>query len=311
MAKSAVIVAGSINMDLVVVSERLPKAGETVLGGTFCQNPGGKGANQAVACARLGIDTRFISAVGDDSFGKELLSTLKKYKVVTKFVKTVKKVSSGTAIIGVDKSAENQIIVAPGANYCISPADIKKSAMAFKGASVLLLQLEIPMETVLTAGKAGKKAGLKVVLNPAPACKIPEEIFPMLDYIIPNQTESGLLSGVKVTDNASTIKAAQKLLHKGVGNVLVTLGSKGVMLVNKDGVKSFTANKVKAVDTTAAGDAFCGGLCSALAMGYTQEEAIQFAQKVGALAVTKQGAQQSMPSLAEVKKFAASLKKDK
>ncbi len=303
MPKHSVVVVGSINMDLVVASERLPKAGETVLGGTFCMNPGGKGANQAVACARLGMETRFISAVGEDSFGVSLLATLKKYRVETAFVKTVKKTPSGVALIGVDKSAENQIIVAPGANDSISSSDIRKSKNAFKEASVLLLQLEIPMDTVLTAVETARKAGLKIILNPAPARLIPEKIFPMLDFIIPNQSESGLLTGTRVTNLDSAIKAAKLLLKKGVGNVLITLGSKGVMRVNSQGVKSYPAYKVKAVDTTAAGDAFCGGFTSALAMGYSLDKAIPFAQAVGALAVTRQGAQQSMPSMVDVKKF--------
>jgi ribokinase len=301
--KPTVVVVGSTNMDLVVRTTRLPKAGETVLGGEFIMNPGGKGANQAVAVAQLGGDCRFITSLGDDDFGKRLVNGLKKQKVNTTAVQWIKNIPSGVALIGVDPSGENQIIVAPGANATLAPDAITRSFKTIKDAKVLLAQLEIPLETVIYSIELAKKRKMTVILNPAPAQKLPAKLFSMIDYLTPNMNEAALLSGIPVKDLSSAEKAGKALIRKGIKTVIMTLGKKGVLVIDKKDSYHLPAPNVPVIDTTAAGDAFNGAFAFALASNYELFAAVQFAIFVAALSVTKPGAQQSMPTLSEVQDF--------
>ena len=301
--KPSVVVIGSTNMDLVVRTARLPKAGETVLGGEFIMNPGGKGANQAVAVAQLGGDCRFVTALGEDDFGKRLLSALSQQKVNTSSIQRVKNISSGIGLIGVDPAGENQIIVAPGANATLSPRDVEQSFKTIKDAKILLTQFEIPMETVICSIELAKKRKMSIILNPAPAQILPSKLFPMIDYLTPNMCEAALLSGLPVHDLPSAEKAGKALLRKGIKTVIMTLGKNGALVIDKKDAYHLPAPMIPVIDTTAAGDAFNGGLAFALASDYELFAAVQFAIFVAALSVTKPGAQQSMPTLDEVNDY--------
>ena len=294
-----IVVLGSTNTDMVISGVKIPVPGETVCGGSFMMNPGGKGANQAVAVARLSAkrgQCTFIAKVGDDLFGRETAARLAADKIDAKLV-VDRKVASGTALILVDPKGQNCISVALGANGTLLPKDVKKFAKDIQSADALLLQLETPLETVLWAAQTAKAKGVPVVLNPAPAAKLPKELYRCLDWITPNETEAELLTGVKVVDLASAQKAEAVLRKRGVGNVVITLGSKGCYAAGK----IHPCVKVKAVDTVAAGDTFNGAFVVALAEGKAIDEAIAFAQKASAIAVTRPGAQSSVPHRREVK----------
>ncbi len=295
-----IVVLGSTNTDMVISGKKIPVPGETVSGGKFLMNPGGKGANQAVAVARLSAKKGaclFIAKVGDDLFGRETAVRMKRDSIDAKLI-VDKKEPSGTALILVDQKGQNVISVALGANGTLSPKDIATYRKDIENAAALLMQLETPMETVLAAAKWAKAAGVPVILNPAPAAKLPKELYQCLEWITPNETEAELLTGVKVKDAKSASKAADVFLKRGVKHVAITMGVKGVYCGNCRAL--YPAKKVKAVDCVAAGDTFNGAFVVALAEGKSCKEAIAFAQKAAAISVTRPGAQASVPFRKEI-----------
>ena len=296
-----IVVLGSTNTDMVIRGRKIPVAGETISGGSFLMNPGGKGANQAVAVARLAAKRgtcMFIGKVGDDLFGRDCAVRMKKDGIDAKLI-VDRKEPSGTALILVDPKGQNVISVALGANGTLSQKDITPFRKDIESAAVLLMQLETPMPTVLTAAKWAHAEGVPVVLNPAPAAKLPRELYRCVDWITPNETEAELLTGVRVTDAKSAAKATDVLKRRGVGHVLITMGVKGVFC--GDCGKIFPAKRVEAVDCVAAGDTFNGAFVVALAEGRSCAAAIAFAQKASAISVTRPGAQSSVPHRKEIK----------
>lgn len=294
MTKRNILVIGSSNTDMTVKTRELPRPGETVLGGVFTMGAGGKGANQAVAARRLGGDVKFICKVGRDIFGDNSIAHYEKEGLDTGGI-IRSELPSGVALISVDEKAENCIVVASGANADVTEADIEASKEAIENCGILLLQLEIPVPAVLKAAKMAHEAGAMVVLNPAPACPLPDELFKYIDLFIPNETELSTFSGLPVSEAESAAKAAALMQGKGVGKLIVTMGSKGSLICGGGPEVFVPARKVKAVDTTAAGDTFCGALCVALSEGKTLEEAAAFATAASALTVQKMGAQDSIP----------------
>ncbi len=293
-----IVVLGSTNTDMVVSGAKIPVPGETVCGGSFMMNPGGKGANQAVAVNRLSAQKGacvFIAKVGDDLFGRDTAVRMAKEGVDARLV-VDRRNASGTALILVDRKGQNCISVALGANGALLPEDVKKFAKDIQSADALLLQLETPLETVLWAAQTAHAKKVPVVLNPAPAAKLPKELYGCLDWITPNETEAELLTGVKVVDLASAQKAEAALKRRGVANVVITMGAKGCYAAGR----IHPCVKVKAVDTVAAGDTFNGAFVVALAEGKSVDEAVAFAQKASAIAVTRPGAQSSVPFRKEV-----------
>lgn len=298
-----ITIVGSLNMDLVFLAQRIPRPGETVMGKGFRQIPGGKGANQAAAAARLSAQVTMIGCVGEDQMGKALVDSLAMDGVETGHILKKKDVPTGVAAILVDEQGNNSIAVAPGANYALSVSDIKQLASFIKDSDLLLTQLETKLDTIETSLAIAKEAGIKTILNPAPATQLEDTIYRMVDLLTPNETELELLSGHPVKTMEEIKQAASILLKKGVGELVVTLGEKGCLHLNNDGATHYEAYQVEAVDTTAAGDSFNAALAVILSEGKTIEEAIPFAMKVGALTVTKEGAQTSLPYLAEVDQF--------
>ena len=294
MSNKKIVVIGSSNTDMTVLADRLPVPGETVLGGKFAMGQGGKGANQAVAAQRLGGDVTFICKVGRDIFGENSIKEYQKDGMDTSKVMYSDQ-PSGVALISVDTHAENCIVVASGANGDITVEDIEANRKDIEEAGILLLQLEIPVEAVVRAAKIGHEAGVYVVLNPAPACDLPEEIYQYLSLIIPNQTEIALMTGIEANDEEGAAKAVEALQSKGTKDVIVTMGSKGSMVYNNGKATFVPSRKVNAVDTTAAGDTYCGGLCVALSEGKDIIAAAEFATASSALTVQKRGAQDSIP----------------
>ena len=297
--KYDILVVGSLNADLVVRAPHFPQPGETISGDDLKIIPGGKGANQAVAAARQGVSVAMLGRVGKDSFGPFLLDSLKSDSVDITNVHADDS-ATGTAIIIVDANGQNSIVLSAGANDKVSAKDIGSLKLE---ANVLLLQLEIPLETVIHAAKWGRQKGMTVILNPAPARQLPDELISNIDYLLPNETELNLLTGVPVNDLPSAEHAAEVLLDRGAKNVIVTLGSKGALFASNNQVTQVNAYKVAAVDTTAAGDAFIGGFASALLRGTKIEEAVKYANACGALATTKFGAQPSLPTKEETERF--------
>lgn len=296
-----ILVVGSMNADLVVRSPRFPKPGETISGEDLQIIPGGKGANQAVAAARQGTSVSMVGRVGNDSFGPELINNLQRNNVETSHVQTDSQTATGTATIIVDANGQNSIVLSPGGNGKVSPADV--DSISFSDYKLLLLQLEIPVETVLAAARRAKESGLRVVLNPAPARPLPEELISLSDFLVPNEPELSLLTGQPVNDMESAEKAAKMLLDRDAQNVVVTLGANGALIVNKELTRHISAFPVEVVDTTAAGDAFIGGFASALLQNKSLEEAVRYGCACGALATTKFGAQPSLPTKQEVERF--------
>lgn len=296
-----ITVIGSSNTDMVIKTTKLPAPGETILGGKFFMNAGGKGANQAVAAARLGGKVTFIAKTGDDIFGKQAKQLFESENVNTDYMFTDTENPSGVALITVDSIAENCIVVAPGANSNLQKSDIDQAKDEILRSEIILMQLEIPLEIVMYAAEIGNSAGKKVILNPAPARDLPDELFKKLYLITPNETEAELLTGIKVTDLISAEKAAKILINKGVNIVIITLGSKGAFLYSHEGFKLIAAPKVEAVDTTAAGDVFNGALAVAISEGFALEKAVEFANKAAAISVTRLGAQSSAPYWKEIK----------
>ena len=296
-----IVVVGSLNADLVVSTPHFPRPGETIQGEDLATIAGGKGANQAVAAARLGASVTMIGCVGADSFGSTLIENLKKNNVDVRHVRRDGSAATGTAIIIVDGNGENSIVLSPGANGRIGSDEVQPAA--FVGAKLLLLQLEIPLETVLHAARIAKHKKVGVILNPAPACDLPDELLKMADYVVPNETELARLTGREVKDRESLEEAARSLVSRGAKNVIVTLGEKGALIANRSGRKYVESYRVKPVDTTGAGDAFIGGMAAALLRGKSLKDAVQYACACGALATTKFGAQPSLPTTQEVKDF--------
>jgi len=301
MKTKKIVVLGSTNTDMVITGKKIPVPGETILGGHFLLNPGGKGANQAVAVARLSEKKgacSFIAKVGDDVFGRETLARLKKDSITPRLI-VDKKEPSGTALIMVDNKGQNIISVALGANGTLSPKDVEPFKKEIEQSAILLMQLETPLKTVEWAAKVANKAKVTVILNPAPACKLPASLYKLIDWITPNETEAELLTGVKVTDAASAQKATEVFKKRGVKHVIITMGTKGCWC--GDCQKLYPCRKVKAIDCVAAGDTFNGAFAVALAEGKSCSEAVDFAQKAAAISVTRPGAQSSVPTRKEIK----------
>lgn len=297
---SKIIVIGSSNTDMVIVSDRLPKPGETILGGQFLLNPGGKGANQAVAAAKLGGETHFVCKVGNDVFGEMARKQFIETGIHCEFVQTDLENPSGVALINVDAHGENCITVASGANGSLSTADIDNASILFEKGNILLIQLEIPLASVWYAIEKAAKAGMKVILNPAPAAQIPDHIYPHLFAITPNETEIELLTGITVTHLDDAKKAAKKLIEKGVPHVIITLGAQGAYYQSAHDELFVPTQAVKAVDTTAAGDCFNGALAVALSEQKSWLDAITFSCRAATYSVTHAGAQASMPKLSDL-----------
>lgn len=300
--RSKVVVFGSLNMDLVVRVPRMPQAGETLSAHGFLANPGGKGANQAVACARQGGRVLLVGRVGNDAFGAQLRTAVVAQGVNAAGVATTPDVSTGVAMIMVDDSAQNCIAVVPGANASVAIEDAEALRFRLSDAGLLLLQLEVPMASVLRAAGIAKEAGCTVLLNPAPAQALPEDLWPLLDILVLNETEAQLLSGLSVVDAHNAVDAAALLLRRGLRHVIVTLGEHGVVWASAAGTRHFEARKVQAVDTTAAGDTFIGALGALLVEGKSMDEALAHAIRAAAICVTRAGAQASMPSREEVER---------
>lgn len=298
-----VVVIGSSNTDMVIKLDRLPGPGETLLGGDFIMAAGGKGANQAVAAARLGGEVTFVARVGADIFGEQAVQGFQKEGINTRFIVEDDANPSGVALIFVDRKGENSIAVASGANGWLSPKNVEAARDEMAQAHVLLLQLEIPMETVQSAARMASEMGKKVILNPAPARELEDSLLHILSVITPNESETEILTGIKVENEISAKKAAEVLRTKGVSNVIITMGSQGSFLCTDDKVAMIPTRRIAAVDTTAAGDAFNGALAYSVAKGEALDEAVHFANLAGALSATKMGAQPSMPTSDELQKF--------
>jgi ribokinase len=294
-----IIVIGSSNTDMVVKTDELPLPGETKLGGIFFMNAGGKGANQAVAAARLGGSVTLVTKLGDDIFGRQTLEGLKKENINTNYVFFDKSNPSGTALIIVNAAGENCIVVAPGANANLFPADIEK-VENLRDATVILLQLEIPMDTINYITKLAKVNKQKLILNPAPAQKLNDELLRGLYLITPNETEAFYLTGIQVKDETSASAAADVLLKKGVENIIITLGRKGAFFQNDQLKIKVSAPVVEPLDTTAAGDTFNGAITVALTENMEWDKAIRFAVQAASISVTRMGAQSSVPYRKEI-----------
>ena len=302
-SSKSIVVVGSSNIDLVAKAPRIPVTGETLTGTDFFMVPGGKGANQAVAAAKLGAEVIFVARLGKDVFGGKSLENFKTVGINTKHIVQLEGVPSGIAIIAIDDNGKNIIIVVPGANGKLMPADIDKAKSDIQKAAVVLCQLEIPLETVEHTARLAHKNKVPFILDPAPARPLSDELLSMVDILKPNETEAQTLTGIKVTDADSAGKAADALMARGVKTVIVTLGEKGFLLCDRSGKKFVASKKVKAVDSTAAGDAFTGAVAYGLSRGKTIMEAAEYANAVAAISVTRLGAQSSMPTKEEVDAF--------
>jgi ribokinase len=290
-----ILVIGSSNTDMVIKTDNLPSPGETVLGGTFFMNPGGKGANQAVAAARLGGKVTFVTKIGKDLFGNQTIGVLKKEGIDTRNIVRDEKLPSGVALITVNVSGENNIVVAPGSNGNLLPEDISGNHFSPGSFKILLLQLEIPIMTVEYAALTAAENGIKVILNPAPAQKLHDYLLKHTWLITPDVTEAGILTGIKVHNESSAEIAATAFQKKGVKNVIITMGEKGAFVKSDEFTGMIPGINVNAIDTTAAGDVFNGALAVALAEGSGLEDAVHFANKAAAISVTRLGAQASAP----------------
>ncbi|OFX61653.1 MAG: ribokinase [Bacteroidetes bacterium GWB2_41_8] len=300
MQPKKILVVGSSNTDMVIKTNNFPAPGETILGGRFLMNAGGKGANQAVAAVRLGGLVTFVGKIGDDIFGKQAVQQLEDEGINVDFVAVDPENPSGVAMITVDRKGENSIVVAPGSNGTLNPADFDKSLTELDESEFVLMQLEIPIPTVEHIARMATQKHKKVALNPAPAAQLSDELLKNLYIITPNETEAELLTGIKVTDQQSALKAATQLHEKGVEVVIITMGAAGAFLFVNGSSEIIPAPKVEAVDTTAAGDTFNGALVVALSEGKTIQESITFANKAAAISVTRIGAQASVPYRKEI-----------
>lgn len=294
MEGKRIFVIGSSNTDMVVKAARLPVPGETILGGVFLMNAGGKGANQAVAAARLGGQVTFIAKVGNDIFGTQSLEGFKREGIQTHYVLVDDVNPSGTALIMVNQAGENCIVVAPGANAALRPADLE-CVTEMKEAAIILMQLEIPLDTIEAVKRIAVANQQRVIINPAPAQSLSDELMNDLFLITPNESEAGLLTGIEVTDMNTASLAADYFLNKGVKNVIITMGKLGAYFKNGEKAFMVPAPVVSVMDTTAAGDTFSGAITVAVTEGMNWEEAIQFAVKAASISVTRMGAQASVP----------------
>jgi ribokinase len=301
MSKTRILVVGSSNTDMVVKVPRIPRPGETVLSSAFSISAGGKGANQAVAAARAGADVTFIARVGNDAFGKQAIASFRRDGIRTDFVFRDRRHSSGVALISVAASGQNSIAVAPGANGRLSPADLRHARTAFASASMLVLQLETPLETVVAAVRLAVQHNIPVILNPAPAQPLPKTLLRNVTILTPNESEAELLTGIRVANDSKAAIAATKLHKLGVQTVIITLGERGAFVSESGGgSRRVPGFRVKVVDTTAAGDVFNGALAVALGEGRELDESVRFACAAAALSVGCQGAQTSAPSRARI-----------
>ena len=290
-----IIVIGSSNVDMVVRTSHLPAPGETILGGEFFMNQGGKGANQAVAIKRLGGNLIFMAKLGNDVLGRQSVGYFKKEGIDTRYIALDEDSASGVALISVDDHAENSIVVASGANMLLNEQDVDKMLEEMCEGDILLMQLEIPLQTVEYAARKAFGKGVKVVLNPAPARSLPKELFRHLYMVTPNRIEAEMLTGIKIANDADVEKVAEEICAMGVKNVIITLGSKGC-LIREEGVSyRIDAFKVEPVDTTSAVDTFNGALCVGLSEGMDLKQAAVMASKASSIAVTRMGAQSSIP----------------
>ena len=303
MAAARIVVVGSVNADMVVKGPRLPGPGETVVGGRFFMAAGGKGANQAVAAARLGADVTLVAKVGRDMFGDQAVANFEKEGIRTDLILRDADCSTGVALILVDQQGENLIAVASGANHALTPQEIDLAADRIRKADLVMLQLEIPMDCVAAVARIADEAGVPVILNPAPASPLPEGLLARVAYLTPNESEAQQLTGVRVVDETSARQAAERLLAAGVAHVIVTLGAKGALLAEAGCARLVPAPKVEAVDTTAAGDGFNGALAWALGRALPLDEAVRQACRAAAISVTRLGAQPSLPSQADLRDF--------
>lgn len=300
IAQQYITVIGSANTDMVVRTPHIPRPGETVMGGDFMMCPGGKGANQAVTVARLGGRVYFVAKLGKDLFGQESKKAYEKDGVLVNYVSFHEEQASGVALINVDDNGENSIVVAPGANSFLGSEDIARAADCIIGSEILLMQLEIPLATVVEAAALANKHHKKLILNPAPACDLPDSVLTGLYLITPNNTEVEMLTGIKVSDEAGCLAAANQLKKRGVKNVIITLGDEGAYVNTDEFTGMIKAEKVNVVDTTGAGDIFNGSLALALSQGRGMEDAVRFATQVAGISVTRIGAQTSIPSKYEL-----------
>ncbi len=300
MHKASIIVIGSSNTDMVIKTPHLPAPGETILGGSFFMNAGGKGANQAVAAARLGGSVAFIAKLGDDIFGKQSLQLFNGEGIDTSCILTDPEYPSGIALITVDEKGENCIAVASGANAALTPYNIQQAKNNIENGGIILMQLEIPLETVAYAAALAAEKNIPVILNPAPACTLPGELLQLISVITPNQKEAEMLTGIAVYDDVSAMEAALALHEKGIDKVVITLGAEGAFVYCNNEYRRIAAPEVTAVDTTAAGDVFNGALAVALSEGQDIFDAIAFACRAAAISVTRLGAQASAPWRREV-----------
>lgn len=296
----SIVVIGSSNTDMVIKADKFPLPGETILGGKFFMFPGGKGANQAVAASRLGGNVTFIAKVGNDIFGKQALQQFKKEGIRTEYVIPDADLPSGVALITVDAKGENTIVVAQGSNGSLSAQDVHRAEKEFELLEIVLMQLEIPISTVVHAARLAKQKGKKVILNPAPAMPLPSDLFSDLFMITPNKSETEAITGMEIRDMNSVRSAAAKLRDKGVEHVVITLGPEGAFIFDDDGGRHIAAPRVNAVDSTAAGDVFNGALAVAISEGKSIDDAVSFANRAAAISVTKMGAQASAPYRNEV-----------
>jgi ribokinase len=298
-----IVVVGSANTDMVIKSERIPRPGETVLGGEFILAAGGKGANQAVAAARLGASVTFVARVGEDIFGDQAILNFEREGIDTSYVFRDRGSPSGVALIIVDRAGENVISVAPGANGRLSREDVFQARAAIEQAQALLLQLEVPLDTVREAARVASEAGVRVILNPAPAQELDMDLLRHVAVLTPNETETERLTGIRVSDEQSALEAAALLHERGVESVIITMGAEGSFISSGGAHCKVPSRKITAVDTTAAGDAFNGALACALSEGAGLEAAVRRANFAGALAATRLGAQPSLPTRAELEAF--------
>lgn len=303
MNHSSILVIGSTNTDMVIKTGHLPAPGETILGGSFFMNPGGKGANQAVAAKRLGGNVTFIAKTGNDIFGEGAIKLFKEEGIHADHIMTDPLHPSGIALITVDQNAENTIVVASGANAHLLPADLDHATEAIQHAALILMQLEIPLVTVNYIAALAAANGSRVILNPAPACRLPAGLLQHISIITPNETEAEMLSGIHVTDMDSARAAALAIRLKGVDTVIITLGARGAFILNSEMELLVPAPAVNAVDTTAAGDVFNGALAVALSEGRSLAEAVGFGCKAAAISVTRLGAQAAAPYRHEVEQL--------
>ena len=300
MENKKIVVVGSSNMDMVVKTDHIPAPGETVLSGSFFMNPGGKGANQAVAVARLGGEALFISKMGNDVFGKQFSQLFSEEGIDIRYILSDEDLPSGVALITVDQEGENSIVVASGANANLHSKDMDGALAQLAGAGILLVQLEIPMDTVNYVVRYASRHGVKVILNPAPANTLSQELLECVYILTPNTKEASMIAGVEVTDMESAKKAASIICGKGAKNVVVTMGPLGALICQNGVFSVVSARKVETVDTTAAGDVFNGALAVAVSEGKSLEEAVDFACEAAAISVTRLGAQSSIPYRTEL-----------